>query len=120
VLIVDDHDSFRASAKAMLEADGYDVVGEAEDVRSALAATRKLRPDVVLLDVRLPDGSGIDLVPTLCEQDDQPAVVLISSREAVDYGARLTTSGALGFIAKHDLTVDTLRDVLKGDACSRT
>jgi DNA-binding NarL/FixJ family response regulator len=113
VLIVDDHDSFRRSARAMLEADGFDVVGEAEDVRSAIAAASTLRPDVVLLDVRLPDGNGIDLAETLCADQPHPAVVLISSRDAFDYGTRLTTSGALGFIAKHELTVGTLRGLLE-------
>jgi DNA-binding NarL/FixJ family response regulator len=113
VLIVDDHDSFRRSAKAMLEADGFDVVGEAEDVRSALAATSALRPDVVLLDIRLPDGNGIDLASTLCEDRPHTAVVLISSRDAFDYGSRLAASGALGFIAKHELTVGALRDLFE-------
>jgi DNA-binding NarL/FixJ family response regulator len=116
VLIVDDHVSFRRSARAMLEADGFDVVGEAEDVRSAIAATDALRPDVVLLDIRLPDGNGIDLATTLCAEAPHPAVVLISSRDAFDYGSRLATSGALGFIAKHELTVGALRNLL-ADAC---
>ena len=113
MLIVDDHESFRASARAMLEADGFDVVGEAGDVRSAIAAANALRPDVVLLDIRLPDGNGIDLAETLCADARHPAVVLISSRDAFDYGSRLRTSGALGFIAKHDLTVGTLRGLLE-------
>ena len=61
VLIVDDHPSFRASARAILEADGFSIVGEAEDGATGLALLRKLRPDVVLLDVQLPDMSGFDV-----------------------------------------------------------
>ena len=64
VLIVDDHPSFRSSARAVLEADGFDVIGEAEDGTSALTLLRKLRPDVVLLDVQLPDMTGFDI----CEE----------------------------------------------------
>ena len=61
VLIVDDHPSFRASARRMLEADGYQVVGEAADASSAVDAVRELQPDVVLLDIRLPDADGFQV-----------------------------------------------------------
>ena len=61
VLIVDDHPSFRASARTLLEAEGYDVVGEAENGESAVAAALRLRPDLVLLDVQLPDIDGFEV-----------------------------------------------------------
>ena len=58
VLIVDDHAGFRLSARRILEVDGYEIVGEAEDGRAAIEAARRLRPDIVLLDVNLPDLDG--------------------------------------------------------------
>src|SRR5687768_629762 len=85
VLIVDDHPSFRSSARAVLEADGFEIVGEAEDGATALAANRLLKPDVVLLDVQLPDANGWDLCQFLCEIQPRPAIVLVSSRDASDF-----------------------------------
>ena len=103
ILIVDDHPSFRASARAILEAEGFEVVGEAEDVASALAAARELCPEIVLLDVQLPDGSGFDVASKLTENGRTCAVVLVSSRDRADYGSLVDESGAIGFIAKADL-----------------
>ena len=85
VLIVDDHPSFRASARILLEAEGFDVVGEAEDGMSALEAVKRLRPDVVLLDVALPDIDGFDVAARLAGHGG-PAVVLVSSRDPADFG----------------------------------
>ena len=103
ILIVDDHPSFRASARALLEADGYEVVGEASDGASALEIARVLRPDVVLLDVQLPDIDGFTVADQL---RGGPAVVLTSSREASDYGPLPLDSGARGFVPKADLSGD--------------
>ncbi len=108
VLIVDDHPTFRAFARRLLQEEGFVVVGEAGDGASALEAARELRPEVVLLDVMLPDGSGLDLVELLAAADG-PAVVLTSSRRASDYGAALDDSPARAFIAKSDLTGASLR-----------
>ena len=68
VLIVDDHPSFRASARMLLEAEGFEVIGEAEDAASALRATSELRPDLVLLDVQLPDGDGFSVAEQLTRE----------------------------------------------------
>jgi DNA-binding NarL/FixJ family response regulator len=104
VLIVDDHATFRALARRMLEAHGYEVVGEAQDGASAVAASSRLQPSVVLLDVQLPDIDGFAVAETLMTRDDPPAVVLISSRAASAYRRRLADSPARGFLAKSDLT----------------
>lgn len=112
VVVVDDHAGFRAQAAQLLEAAGYEVVGSCPDGRSALAAISKLHPDVVLLDVQLPDTDGFRLITQLDAGCEGPAIVLISSREAVDYGARVGRSGAAGFITKAELSAQTLAKVV--------
>jgi DNA-binding NarL/FixJ family response regulator len=112
VLIVDDHPSFRASARALLEADGFEVVGEAADGASALAAARTLQPDVVILDVQLPDANGFDICEFLCGEGPHPGIVLVSSRDATDYNGLIEASRARGFVQKADLSGETLRALL--------
>ena len=114
VVIVDDHDGVRAQARAMLAGAGYEVVRDAPDGASAVRASRELRPDLVLLDVQLPDMTGFEVARRLFEAADPPVVVLISSREASDYGARVGRSGARGFITKADLSIGALEAVLEG------
>jgi len=104
VLIVDDHDSFRESARALLEAEGFAVVGDAADGAGAVAAAARLRPDVVLLDIQLPDVDGFVVARRLAAGPDPPRVVLISSREAVAYGPRMDTAPVCGFLAKRELS----------------
>ena len=94
VLIVDDHAGFRGFARRLLEAGGFTVVGEARDGASALEAVEELRPELVLLDVVLPDTDGFAVAERLAEQADGPIVVLTSSREAADFGGRLAGSPA--------------------------
>ena len=113
MLIVDDHAPFRGVARRVLDAGGYDVVGEAGDGRSAIRATRELRPDLVLLDIQLPDIDGCEVARRLTAELNPPAVVLISSRDAADYGARLQSCGARGFVAKADLSGAALDALLK-------
>lgn len=112
VVIADDHPSFRASARAILEADGFEVVGEADTGASALAVMRSLAPDVVLLDVQLPDMDGFAVLAELALDGDGPAVVLVSSRDASDYGELIEQSGARGFIAKDELSGESLAATL--------
>lgn len=112
VVIADDHPSFRASARAILEAEGFHVVGEAEDGKGALAAMRDLSPDVLLLDVQLPDMDGFAVCRELGLNGGPPAVVLVSSRDACDYGVLIKESGARGFIPKAELSGTTLADLL--------
>jgi len=111
VLIVDDHPSFRACARAILEADGFSVIGEAEDGQSALSALDSLTPDVVLLDVQLPDMDGFAVLEHL--PTGAPPVVLISSRDACDYDGMIRGSGARGFISKAELSGSAIRSLLR-------
>jgi DNA-binding NarL/FixJ family response regulator len=113
VLIVDDHPSFRASARRVLEDAGYEVIGEAPDGTSALAAIGARCPDVVLLDVQLPDIDGFDVAARVTGQDDAPIVVLTSSRDGSDFGAMVARSGARGFIAKAELSGAQLEALLR-------
>ena len=108
VLIVDDHASFRATARAVLEADGFTVVGEASDGGEALAAVSDLRPELVLLDVQLPDLDGFEVASRLMAEDDPPAVILTSSRDGSDFGSLVADSGARGFVPKAELSGDAL------------
>jgi DNA-binding NarL/FixJ family response regulator len=112
VLIVDDHASFRSVARRLLDADGFAVVGDVGDGEAAIAEVRRLRPDVVLLDVQLPGADGFAVATELAAQDAPPAVVLVSSRSRADYGARVGASPARGFITKSELSGDALRRVL--------
>jgi DNA-binding NarL/FixJ family response regulator len=112
ILIVDDHPSFRASARALLEADGYEVVGEAADGRSAVQSALMLSPDVVLLDVQLPDIDGFEVAQRLRDHAGAPAVVLTSSREASDYGPLPLRSGARGFVPKAELSGEGIAALL--------
>jgi DNA-binding NarL/FixJ family response regulator len=112
VLIVDDHDGFRESATSLLEAEGFAVVGTVADGEGALKAVERLRPEVVLLDVQLPDSDGFAVAERLAATPDPPSVVLISSREATAYGPRLHAVPARGFIAKGELTGDALRKLV--------
>jgi DNA-binding NarL/FixJ family response regulator len=113
VLIVDDHPSFRATARALLQAEGFDVVGEAADGRSALAAAAELEPDLVLLDVQLPDMDGFQVARLLGEAAYTPAIVLVSSRDGSDFGRLVGDSGARGFIPKDELSAARIAELLE-------
>src|SRR5262249_34346694 len=112
VVIVDDHAGFRSSARALLEACGFDVVGEAEDAESALATIGQLRPRIVLLDIRLPDIDGFMVAERLAGHPDPPAVVLVSSRGVSSYRRRLARSPVRGFLSKNELSGDALSALL--------
>jgi DNA-binding NarL/FixJ family response regulator len=112
VLVVDDHEPFRALARQLLQSAGYEVVGEAGDGRQAVGACARLRPDIVLLDVQLPDMDGFAVAAVLATQDGAPAVILTSTRDASAYRRRLAASTARGFIHKPDLSGITLAAVL--------
>jgi DNA-binding NarL/FixJ family response regulator len=112
-IVVDDHAAFRASARRLLELTGYHVVAEAGDGASGLSLARDLEPELVLLDVALPDMSGFDVADALAAGPS--AVVLVSSRDPADLGRRVRDSGAAGFISKEQLSEETLRSLLGAD-----
>jgi DNA-binding NarL/FixJ family response regulator len=108
VLIVDDHPAFRQTARLLLEADGYRVVGEAGNGLAGVAATLDLRPDIVLLDVQLPDIDGFEVAARITAGEHAPVVILTSSHDGSDFGALIERSGARGFIPKAELSGERL------------
>ncbi len=120
LLIVDDHAGFRSFARSLLEADGYTVVGEAGDGASAVEAARTLNPQLVLLDIVLPDVDGFVVCELIVQPEGptgpgcprRPAVVLTSSRDLSSFRGRFAASSARGFIAKQDLTGAALTALL--------
>jgi DNA-binding NarL/FixJ family response regulator len=107
---VDDHAPFRASARRLLELEGWTVVGEAADGANAVATVERVRPDLVLLDVALPDVTGFDVAERLT--GGSARIVLVSSRDRADFGGRVRRSGAVGFIAKDELSGAALNALL--------
>lgn len=115
VLVVDDHHAFRAWARGFLAAEGYEVVGEAAGGVEAVGAVARLRPDLVLLDVHLPDVDGFAVARRLADQPEPPVVVLVSSRERGEFGPHVADSG-VRFVSKAELSGKTLRAAVSGGA----
>jgi DNA-binding NarL/FixJ family response regulator len=116
ILIVDDDASFRSALRGLLAAEGFEVAGEAADGSSVLAAVRELTPDVVLLDIRLPDIDGFAVARQLANESASPEVVLISSLDAADLGSRLKMPGIAGFISKAELGAEAIDSLLRNAA----
>jgi DNA-binding NarL/FixJ family response regulator len=112
-LVVDDHPTFRKTARTLLESEGFEVVGEAVDGASAIEAAASLQPDVVLLDIYLPDMEGFEVAKALRRNGNAPTVILTSSRDSRDFGPLVERSGARGFIAKADLSGPALEALLE-------
>jgi len=112
VLVIDDHPGFRGTARRLLEGDGFEVVGEAGDAATGVAAARMLEPDIALVDIYLPDSDGFDLTSRLTALARPPAVILTSSREEVEFERLVERSSARGFVPKHELSGDALEDLL--------
>ncbi|MBJ7471365.1 MAG: response regulator transcription factor [Solirubrobacteraceae bacterium] len=117
VLIVDDHDGFRSRAKRALELDGFEVVAEAGDIASGLQACAESQPDLVLLDVHLPDGSGLDVAEQFVAGPGDTCVVLISTYDEVDMAHAGDQPGVAGFLPKGDLSGAALNELLAAYAC---
>lgn len=103
VLIVDDAPAFRDVARQLLERRGYVVVGEADCAAQALKLADELCPDAVLLDIRLPDGTGFQVSAALARRDPAPAVLLTSTETNVPSYALMEHSRARGFVGKTQL-----------------
>ena len=95
-------------ARAILESEGFTVVGEAEDGATAIARLRELRPDIVLLDVQLPDTDGFAVATELTSNGSSPDIVLTSSRDASDFGSLVDESGARGFVPKAEISAEAI------------
>jgi DNA-binding NarL/FixJ family response regulator len=117
-LIVDDHAGFRTSARVLLEMDGFRVVGEAADGAAAVAAAEALDPELVLLDVQLPDTDGFQVAHMILGRNPGTSIVMVSSRDESDYGDSVVLSGALGFVPKAALSGPALRAVLARKAAA--
>lgn len=113
-LIVDDHADFRRMARAVLDAEHFCVVGEASDGDEALQEVERLDPDIVLLDIQLPGRDGIDVAGLIGQGPAPPTVVLISSHQARDFGARLRSAPVAGFLTKSALSGDALAAIVEG------
>jgi DNA-binding NarL/FixJ family response regulator len=113
VLIVDDHAGFRAHARRLLECEGYRVVGEAADCASALEVARELEPDLVLVDVHLPDADGFELTSRLEALPRPPTVVLTSTRDRTELGQPVSECGACGFVPKDELSREAIEELMR-------
>ncbi len=112
VLVVDDHAGFRRTACELLDSEGFEVVGEAEDGASALSLAAELGPELVLLDVQLPDENGFTVADQLLAHHPDLKIVLVSIRDRSTYGPMIEASGASGFISKADLSGAALERLL--------
>lgn len=117
-MIVDDDPSFLATVRVLLEEEGFSVVGEALNGLDGVAAARELDPDIVLVDVNLPDIDGFEVVERLADGGRAPPIVLTSIRAAGDFGDLIESSGADAFITKAEISGEALMEVLDGRSSS--
>ena len=115
VLIVDDDPAFRALASRIVAGLGFAVAGEAGTVAAAVAAAASLQPEAALVDFGLPDGDGVTLAAELTALPWRPRVVLTSSDPDSVSSAMAEQAGAVGFLAKSELTDGPLRRMLTGE-----
>ena len=120
LLIIDDHEMVREGLKAMLTAEAdFEIVGDAANAEQALEMIERLRPDVILLDVRLPGDSGIDVCRTVTERYPETAVIILTTFTDETLVAQCIQAGARGFIVKDIERFDlkrSIRAVARGEA----
>ncbi len=112
IVIVDDHPASRTEARRLLEQDGFTVIGEAADGRSALELLRRLVPQAILLDIGLPDTDGFAVARDLRAAGCAASIILTSTRDQDTYGDRIRDALAIGFIAKAELSGPGIRALL--------
>jgi DNA-binding NarL/FixJ family response regulator len=120
VLVADDQTLVRAGFRAILEVqDDLEVVGEAEDGDEAVALARELRPDVVLMDIRMPGVDGIEATRRLLRDGDAPRILMLTTFDLDEYVYEAMKAGASGFLLKdapRDQLVGAVRTVAAGNA----
>jgi two-component system response regulator EvgA len=114
IVIVDDDAAFLETVRLLLESDGFEVVAEALNGVDGVAASAEHRPDLVLVDVNLPDIDGFEVVERIAGEADAPPAVLTSIRSEGDFGNLIDQSSARGFLSKTDISGDALRRMLGG------
>lgn len=112
VLIIDDNAAFRTTARSLLARDGLIILAEAGTGLGGVEQAKRHRPDLVLVDVQLPDIDGFEVAERLSRLDPAPEVILTSSLDAVDFGALVASSPALGFITKADLSAAAIEELV--------
>ena len=118
VLIVDDHPVVRSGLRRVLEsAADIEVVGEAADAKQAIFETRAQKPDVILMDVVMPGGSGIDVIPTVLHDAPEAKVLMLSMQDDPNYVRKAFAAGAAGYVLKEAADTDlvaAIREVAGG------
>lgn len=113
IVIIDDHDTFRASLRQIIgRCPGLVIADEAADSRQGEAAVRRIKPDVAVIDLSLPDRSGIQLTRTLRSAAPETRIVIVSMHSKIDYILGALRAGALGYLIKESVSA-CLRDALE-------
>ncbi|HOM28788.1 MAG TPA: response regulator transcription factor [Deltaproteobacteria bacterium] len=119
ILIVEDHEVFRLGIKELIEHEPDLVVcGEADNVKDALALIDAVRPDMVIVDITLKNGNGMDLIRTVCQHPLPPRMLVLSMHDELLYAQRCLKAGAHGYIMKQETSrsiIKAIRRILSGD-----